>query len=253
MTDLTPILRTDHKAVDKRDELRTVMGWIAGESRKVPIVMDGEKPIGILNERALMSRRLDQKAHIEPYMLPTKALPLDAPIDKVRARMSEFRAAYLPVEDKRGRLAGYVAAVDVARQTLNGARASDLALPVAGLREAQTMGEALNLFGKEYVDFLPITRENGRVAGVLPRRTVLRMELEGSDKGRRDAAGEKMHPLKDPVGGFMEQTPVFVLPNAGGAELLDTLDESGYAIVQGSDGRMLGMVTPETLFRAVGQ
>lgn len=250
MPDLTPFLRTDHKAVDKRDELRTVMGWIAGESRKVPIVMDGDRPVGILNERALMARHLDQKAHIEPYMLPTKALPLDTMLEKVRARMSEFRAAYLPVEDKRGRLAGYVAAIDVARESLNGQRAMDLALPVTPMREEQTMGEAVNLFGKEYVDFLPVARADGRITGVLPRRTVMRLELESGDKGRRDAHGEKIHPFKDRVDGFMEQRPTMVLPNAGGPELLDTLDETGYAIVQGTDGRMLGMVTPETLFRA---
>src|SRR5438876_7265450 len=108
MATIESILRADFKPVDKRDEIRMVLGWLSGDSDKVPIVVDDDKPMGILNERALMSRRLDQKAHIEQFTLATRALPQTATLEEAAARMREFRAAYLPVEDKRGKVAGFV-------------------------------------------------------------------------------------------------------------------------------------------------
>ena len=115
MATIENLLRTDFKAVDKHDEVRTVFGWITGDAKDVPLIVDDGKPVGILNERALMSRRLEQKAKLDPYTLMTRALPLNATLEAAAARMREFRAARLPVEDARGKLAGYVTAIDIAR------------------------------------------------------------------------------------------------------------------------------------------
>lgn len=249
MVDISSHVRTDYKAVDKRDELRSVMGWLAGDATKVPIVLDGQKPFGIVNERALMARQLDGKAKIEPYALPTRALPLTASVEEARDRMAELRAAYLPVTDARGKLAGYVRAIDLARENGRSASALDVAVPITALQEQSTLGDALNLFQKEYVDFLPVVRSDGRLTGVLPRRTVLRMEFNTGDKGRKDAGGEKFTMLHDPVGGVMDEAPAFVKPTSSFEEVLDTLDEAGYAIVRKDEGHLLGIVTPETLFR----
>lgn len=247
--DISPHLRTDYKAVDKRDELRTVMGWLAGEASKVPIVLDDGRPFGILNERALMSRQLDGKAKIEPYVLVTRALAATASAEEARARLAEHRAAYLPVEDARGKLAGYVRAVDLARDGSNGQKALDVAVPIQSLQEGSTLGDAMNAFQKEYVDYLPVVRADGRAIGVLPRRTVLRMEFNAGDRGRKDAGGEKFTMLRDPVHGVMDDAPAFVRATSSLADVLETLDESGYAIVQRDGGGVMGIVTPETLFR----
>ena len=254
MATIESLVRTDFKPVDKRDEVRTVLGWLSGDSTKVPIVVDDGKPVGIVNERALMSRRLDQKAHIDQFTLTTRALPWNADLEEAAARMREFRAAHLPVEDKRGKLLGYVTSIDVARASagLHG-RASEMCLPVRSLNEAHTMGDALHAFTQEYVDVLPVMDGGGRITGVLPRRALLQMELStGHSRGRRDAGGEKFNLLNDPVSGFMDEAPV-VLPAAASFDtLLKTIEESGYAIVQrdGATSGVLGIVTPETLMRA---
>lgn len=249
MVDVSTVLQTDYKAVDKRDELRTVMGWIAGQSTKVPIVTDGARPFGIINERALMSRQLDERAKIAPYTLATRALGSGDSIDEARARMTEFRAAYLPVEDERRSLQGYVRAIDVARETSGAAQAAQVAVPTITLREGATMGDAVNAFQKEYVDFLPVLDTAGKVTGVLPRRAVLRMELHSANRGRKDSGGEKVSLLRDPVDGVMDDAPAFLPARASLDEVLDTLEDSGYAIVSGTNGGVLGVVTPETLFQ----
>lgn len=253
MAEIAPFVRTDFKAVDKREALHSVKGWLTGDTSKVPIVLDGDKPFGIVNERALMGRSLDLNAHVHQFTLSTRALKSTASIDDARKRMAEFRAAYLPVEDARGRLVGYVRAIDLAREGLNGENARDLAVPVTQLREEQTLGDALHAFQKEYVEFLPVLRRDGRVSGVMRRSDVLKMEFNTGDKGRKDAGGEKFTLLNDPVSGFMDQAPEFVPPETPGIALLETLDDVGYAFVGSRDGRLMGVVTPETLFRPNGR
>lgn len=252
MDDLSTLLRDDMKPVDKRDGIHSVMGWLTGQTDKVPIVLDRERPFGIINERALMARSLDPQAKIDPYVTPTGAIALDTPLSDVARRMSEHRAPHFPVQDDRGRLAGYLAATDVALATTQGFTAETACLPVQVLTEGQTMGEALNAFAKEYVDYLPVTDANGRVVGVLPRRAVLSMEFNSGSRGRKDAGGEKLTMLNDPVHGFMDDVPVFVQPDLGHEELMPILEESGYAIVRDGSGRLRGVVTPSTLFRATG-
>lgn len=249
MATVESILRTDFKAVDKRDDLHAVMGWLQGDAKKVPIVVDDGRPFGILNERALISRKLEKSAHVHNFALATRALTPQATLQEAAARMAEFRASYLPVEDAKGKLLGYVTALDVAREMGTARRPADLAIPVASLKETNTLGDAVHLFAKEYVPVLPVMDGDGRVRGVLPRRTMFRVETEVGNKGRKDAGGEKFHILNDPVGGFMDEAPA-VLPAASTMEeVLDTVEQSGYAILQERNGAFLGLVTPETLMR----
>lgn len=248
MPDIHDLVRTDFKEVDKRDGLHAVMGWVKGDTDKVPIVTDGGKPFGIVNDRALMSRRIDHHAKIEGYALTTRALPPDATLEEAIERMAEYRAAHVPVE-QRGKLLGYVSAVDLAREAAWAHTARELCVPVTMLKETQTLGDALHVFHQEYVDFLPVLDAQGRPSAVLPRKRVLLAGAEAGTKGRKDAGGEKFHLINDPVHGFTDQS-ISLRADAPMEEVLETLEEWGYALVHDRDGRFLGIITPETLARA---
>jgi CBS domain-containing protein len=248
MPDIHDLVRTDFKEVDKRDGLHAVMGWVRGDTDQLPIIMDDGKPYGIVNDRALMSRRIDHRAKIEPYALTTRALPATATLDEAIARMAEYRAAHLPVEQK-GKLLGYVSVVDVAREAAWGRTARELCLPVTALRAGQTIGDALHVFTQEYIDHLPVLDAHGRPEGVLSRKRVLHVGSESGAKGRKDAGGQKVHLLDDPIEGFTDQS-VTLRPDASQEVVLETLEEYGFAFVQDADGRFLGIITPETLARS---
>lgn len=251
MADVSSYLRTDYKAVDKHDPLNAVLGWLTGDAKNVPIIMDDGKPFGIVNERALMGRSLDGHARVHQFTLATRAIPQTADASAARERMAEHRAAYLPVADEHGKCAGYVRAVDVARDEEDARRAMDVAVPVTTLREDSTIGEALNAFGKEYVEYLPVNGTNGRLAGVLSRSAVVRITLHSGNKGRLDAGGEKISMLNMPVSGFMDSAPTLVRGDAGVPSLLTRIEGAGYALV-GDTERLLGLATAETLFRPRG-
>ncbi|GEM_PF-6569228 len=253
MSELGPFLRTDFKAVDKRDGIHSVMGWIKGDTDTLPIVVDEGRPFGLVNDRAITTgRRLDERAKVESYSLVTRALPETASLEEVARRMAELRAAFLPIEDKKGKLAGYVSAIDVARE--RGAadrKARDLAVPIATLRMEQTLGEALHAFSQEYVDHLPVLDGDGRIRGVIHRRDVVVLGANNGDKGRMDAIGERHHPLKDPVSGFADEPVGIVPPHATFEEVERALESWDYAIVSNGDARVLGIITPETLMRSL--
>lgn len=253
MADISSLVRTDFKAVDKREPLHAVKGWLTGDAEKVPIILDDGKPMGIVNERAIMGRHLDPNAHIQQFALATRPLTPETSVEDARAQMAQMRAAYLPVSDKKGKLLGYVRAIDLARGSLNGEMARELAVNVTNLREDQTLGDAVHAFNKEYVEFLPVLGRDGRLGGVLSRSDVIKMEFDGGDKGRKDAGGEKIRFLDDAVGGLMDTATSVLSPDARPEALLDRLEEHGYAIVGAANGKPLGLVTPETLFRARGR
>lgn len=247
MVDLDDLIRTDYKAVDKRDTLSSVLGWMRGDTDKVPIVTDAGYPFGLVNERAFMQRGINHSAKLDTgYVLTTRALPPTASPAEAMARMAEFKAAHLPVE-KDGKLAGFVSAIDLARQADWEASAHTLSVPVRALRATDTIGDAIHLFHQEYVDHLPVLDKDGRLAGVLKRQDVVELELNQADtKGRKDAGGEKITPLRDPVDGYLDQV-IRISADATKDEVLDKLEAFGYALVEARDGRVVGIVTPRTL------
>lgn len=250
--DIHDLVRTDYKAVDKRDGLHSVMGWIKGDSDKVPIITDGGKPFGIVNDRALMGRKLNHNAHVEQFTLSTRALPHSATLDDAMARMAEFRAPHLPVEEK-GKLLGYVSAIDLVRESGVECTARDVCVPVTNLRENQTLGEALHLFSQEYVDHLPVLDAQGRPRGILSRRRLLQLEADYADsRGRKDAGGNPVTFLDNPVQGFTDNA-ITLRPDADAEAVLEALESWGYALVEDKAGHLVGIVTPETLARTLPQ
>lgn len=246
------LLRKNFKPVDKRDALQNVLGWLTGDTNVVPIVMDGPAPFGIVNERALMSRKLEHKAHIGHYALATRSVPQTATTQTAAERMSEFRAGYLPVHDAKERLTGYVTALDVTRDADLHKTARDLAQPVGSLQEKETLGDALHRFTQEYVPYIPVVND-GHYVGILPRRHIVRLAMNAGDKGRTDNRGEKINALTQSIGGFMEAADSAVRPNASTSAVLDAVEKRGYAIVMERDGPVLGLITPETLVWGVGR
>lgn len=248
MPGIDHLIRTDFKTVDKRDEVRTVLSWLTGHTDKPPIVTDDERPVGIVNDRALMRRRLDTNARIDRFISTTRAVSPETDYEEVVRRMLEYRASYLPVEDSKGKTAGYVTALDVARELQAGVPVGRCCVAVTKLRTDSTLGDALHAFAQEYVDWLPVVDDNGVVQGVLPRKTLVEMETgAGHDRGRKDAGGDQVRLLEMPVSGHMEIAPNVLGVDVEHEALLESIEEFGYAIVQDRQGRYRGIVTPETI------
>lgn len=250
MPGIDHLIRTDFKEVDKRDEVGSVLSYLTGGTAKPPIITDDERPVGIVNDRALMRRRFDTAAHLEGFLNATRAVTPDAKMDDVVQRMLTHRAAYLPVEDAKGKTKGYVRALDVAKELDLGGNAGSAAVRVEPLREDQTLGDALHLFAKEYLDHLPVVDASGRVTGVLSRSVLLALgAATGRTKGRKDANPNPIDPLDMPVSGHLESAFETVGIDTAAPEVLETVERFGHAVVLDRTGRFYGIVTDETILQ----
>lgn len=248
MPGIDHLIRTDYKTVDKHDEVRNVLSFLSGDGGKPPIVTDHERPVGIVNDKTLMKRRLDPSTKLDRYLSTTSAVPAEVGIDEVVRRLLHYRASYLPVEDGRGKTKGYVRALDVARELEAGETATQACVAVPALREDQNLGDALHQYTQEYIDYIPVVDASNRITGVLPRSVLVQWAAGmGGTRGRKDAGGEPADLLAIPVHGVMDNAPIIVPPTTSREELYAKLDKFGYAIVQDKRGHYFGVVTAETI------
>ena len=246
---LTAHLRNDFETVEKNEEVRKVLGWMRGETRRRPIITDGGRPYGIPNRSAFMDSRIIDRAAVAKYTQPVPVPREDADVAEALAAMSEAFVPYVPVRDGRDRVAGYVDALDLLRNE-DGPDAGAVAMPVARLAPTDTLGKAIHDFRGQHTDHLPVL-DAGRLVGVLPRQALIGVETNRTvPKGSGDLASDTDHMLRDTVADLMQQGAITVAPAMPFARLVARLGETGYAFV-GDEARIMGVVTPEIAVRAV--
>lgn len=250
MPGIDHLIRTDFKTVDKRDEMRNVLSYLTGDTDTRPIITDHERPVGIVNDKAMMRRRLDPNMKLEPYLSTTRAVTPETDVAEVVRRLIENRASYIPVEDKRGKTQGYVSALDIAKDLHLSRDAGAAAVRVTPLREDQTLGDALHMFNQEYIDVLPVVDAQGKVTGVLKRSVIVSLgAATGRSKGRKDANPNPVDLLEMPISGHLA-TDFETLPvDADGEQVLTSLEKFGHAVILDRTGSFFGIVTDETILQ----
>jgi CBS domain-containing protein len=250
MVEVADILRTNFRAVDKRDELHLVTGYLRGEVDRVPIVCDDGRPYGILNERSLLNQRFDARARIESHVL---ALPPAKPDDSGRAAlaaMAAHRVSILPVGDGK-KAHGYVHAADLLQDARSDATAQSLLIPVPTLTLTSSVGEAVHRMHESGAPALPVADAEGKVAGLFRRREAFALIMDNRPFGKENRR-EDPPPRVDAVGGILDGTaPTATLPTTFGA-FLSALQNDDAVIVTGPTGEPLGIVTLETLVASTG-
>lgn len=251
---LDRLLRTDHKAVEKNEPVSKVLGWLREETKQPPIILDGKLPYGIPNKSALMSSRFHDNAAISKYTRPTPRLYEKTSVHDALDAFSESLAPYLPVtKSSNDTLAGYVHALDLAREVAAPLDAAQLAHPTPILQEDERIGRAIKSFHDSRSDYLPAVDGKGKLTGVLPRRNVLGIELNRQQsQGNGDRASDNDPLLRTTVHDQLEDGAITVPPQADYETVIETLDKSGYAIVAEPDGTNIqGVILPEFVVRAV--
>ena len=250
---LNGLIRKDVKAVDKKDPIRSILGNVLGDTRTRTVVLDGQRPYGIPNQRALMGRNLNDRSKVEKFTMPTPVLTPSSDRYAALAVIDETLAAYLPVEEN-GRLRGIVDPLDLVADLEDGPTAGDAAEIVPALKATATIGEAITVFHKVHVDHLPVLDGNGRLCGALARSAVIRLEGQAREsRGRQDYATDSIHMHKDAVGGFMDDAFIEAPADLDCPATAKLLRDAGYAIVRlerHNGGETYGVVTPAYLARA---
>ncbi|HWG89892.1 MAG TPA: CBS domain-containing protein [Candidatus Thermoplasmatota archaeon] len=239
------LVETDFKAVDKRDGVAAATGYLLGDTDRVPIVTDHERPWGVLNERGFMRTRVHPYERVENYTLGTGALTTDLTLEETVRRMAAASVDHFPVEE-RGRLIGYVSALRVLEELEVDLPAHRLLDEVPHLREDQSAGDAIHFFHDTKVAVLPVVDASGHLAAVLHRRDIVPIGLN-NDRGlggRTYAGGERNHFSDIEVKGLMETSYGTVRPNDAFDHVVEVLKQFRAAVVVDEQDRPLGVITP---------
>ncbi|MBW3582955.1 MAG: CBS domain-containing protein [Euryarchaeota archaeon] len=243
-------LHADIKAIQKNEPLHKAYGWLRGDTKTVPIILDGKKAYGIVNTRIIMKRRLEPNASIGAFTQPVPTVDEETEALEVLEKFSQSLAPYLPYI-KGGKLKGYVDPLDILYQFDDGPDAQQAFRAVPPLGVDDTMGAAVHRFHNETVDDLPVVDAEGRIQGVLTRRAILEfIDAAHQNKGRTDRSGEKDRLLDDPVRGFMDPGWVEIDADTPYREMLPRLKKNA-ALYVTTNGAYRGLITPAYLARAV--
>lgn len=243
------LVRTDFKAVDKRDGIGTLYGYLRGEVDKVPIVCDRGRPYGVVNEKRILRAHLVPEQHVDRFTVGPGVLLPDAEVDEALQLVAHEWIPHAPVWDGK-RLLGYVRAVDLLREVDVEMSAASLAVEVPALAPGTSVGEAMHRFYEVASHVLPVVRD-GRIVGVVSRQGLLPLATDPRAGGRKGAGGEFDDPRKPPIDGYVDGRFETVPATASFATVRSVLEEFGAAWVVDGGGRLVGVVTPESAAKAV--
>ncbi len=237
------------KAVDNKEPLTHIAGWLRGESKQVPVIMHGKKPYAIVDSRRLGSRGIRAGTKTARAALPVPVIQEDASPEEVLKHFSETQAPYLPVVDAHHRLVGTVSAESALEWLDEAPDAAHACEKVAALSPEDDIEAATQAFARTRADHLPVVL-NGRLVGELPRSAILRLQaITDQPDGLRDWGGESSDIRHQPIASHM---------NAAWSECKsrdpfdltrDTVSLNGYAFVV-KGGHVEGILTAPSIERA---
>lgn len=245
------LVRHDFKAVDKREEVGTLAGFLRGETDEVPIVCDRGRPYGVVNEKRLLRSRLNPHQHLDRFVVATPVLSPGAEVEEALAVVAETWVPHVPVGED-GRLLGYVRATDLLREVADarGLDAHRMMLETPFLAPGEPVGEVIHRFYNVASDVLPVVERSGRLVGVVARKDIAPLATDARPGGRKAAGGERESPRGAPIEGYVDDRFETVRPNARFDDVVEVLDDFGAAIVIGGDRVPRGVVTPESAAKA---
>jgi len=240
---LENIVRRDFREVDKNDEISKIFGYLYGEA-DFPIVMDGKKPWGIIDERRLIKSKLSGKEKVKDFVVGVPKLDATYSIAKAKDRMIKSGVDTLIVT-KEKELLGYVTAIDIAKEIGVEKNAELLMRSLEAVNENDEISEALNLMRRRNAKMLPVV-SNKRFVGVIGIGNILKL-LTTHEK-ITDYHQEKTSLLAAPVKGYMESGIKTCSLKDKAEKIIEVIEEQGFAVVC-KKGEYVGIIEPIDLLK----
>lgn len=247
-------IRGDWRSVDKRDNVGKVIGWLRGEAKARPIVVDGRRAFAVINIRPFMSNTVHHDTRIDKVAQPVRVLTPDATSDAVLDAFADSLAPYLPVQGDNDP-AGYVDPIDVLEHIVREEELVEMEARDA-MRTVEFLhpGDKLSVAAERFAQ-LPAgdwaVEKGGRIVGSLPRRVLVRVQ-DRSDHaaGQFDRRAGEVDLWEEPVEGYMENRWGHVKPEAGFEEVVAALRDYGTVFVHGD---VEGLITPSLVLRVLAR
>ncbi len=247
-------ISTDFMALDKRDPVRRVQGWLQGETSRRPIIVDQGKPFAIVSSRAFVTHRFPENTRLDKVATPVPVVRANEDPLEVMNKMARAGVSYLPVLASNGKCQGFIDALTLLQRAAPPApapNAAQLMGEAPPLFSDGTIEDAIQLFAKQMPDVLRVIDARSRTIGVVQRPSVIRILQEtDSGMGRKDFAGDSRPLRRQELAGIMTPGIIELDAQASYDDVLHALDRNGHAFVQ-QGGAIAGIVTPLNALRGL--
>ncbi len=226
--------------------------------REIPVV-EGDKPLGLVSHRVLLARRnVPLSAKVEHVMIPAPRLEEDMSVLHAAEEMLSSGVRGAPVV-RNHKMVGFLSRTDVVRMLpkvdeLRSKRVSDVmsrnphaVTKEETIRKAQVMMTGLD------EKALPVVDKDERLIGAVGMTEV--MEVVWSPKASKppnEIMGNGRDPADIRVGGVMNESPTFVLPDDTLEKAVSVMmDKKLSTLFVTSEGRLVGVLSQVDLIEQV--
>lgn len=243
--------------VQRTEPISRVMGYLKGASDLLPMVFDGKKCYGFIDERLFISTKLDTNQQIRGFDVRVKTMDESKSASEIAEEMLRSYCSCVPSgkNEKEESIEGYIKASTVIRELLKekraGKNAESLAKPVIALKKDDTIGKAIN-FLKNF-RAVPIIDEKGKLSGCVEQRGNIMDLLANRERPRQGTyvSTKEERVFKKPIVNYATKfAPKCDGNNDIDESFIDIIDEYGYCFVC-RDDKPIGILTPLDILRAI--
>ncbi|PKK86163.1 MAG: hypothetical protein CVT48_02345 [Thermoplasmata archaeon HGW-Thermoplasmata-1] len=248
---ISDIVNRDFKPVDKKEDIRSVLGYLTGSSRTMPIVFDGKRPWGTIERKTVIKNKLNEKNKIEKFVNGLPVIDEKEEMEKAVEVLLKSGTAMLLVSSGET-LVGYVHSKDLLAHLDSGLSAKSMMEDpgrIKVMRPEDSIGKAINGLTSSKLTVLPVVSAKGRLEGIIGIDELLKIEMTLEKPKHGDYHTEIISNAKDlQVAGFMQEAVPCCLPDDSLGRVAELIRENGYAVVADGDA-YVGMITPDSVLK----
>jgi predicted transcriptional regulator len=236
--------------VQRKDPVSRILGYLKGQSNSLPIVFNGERCYGFINEGLLISTKLDMNQQLKGFDTNVKTMNDSKSASDIAEEMLRSYCPYAPFgeNDREESIFGYIKACAVINELLKekslNKDAGSISKPVVVLNKDDSVGKAIN-FLKNF-RAVPLVDVTEKLYGCIEQRgnfLELAADRERPRRGTYMSTKDESIFKKPVIHYATKSAPACETSSAVGQEIIDTLDTYGYCFVCRAS-RPVGILTP---------
>jgi predicted transcriptional regulator len=241
--------------VQRSDTVSRVFGYLRGETEVLPMVFDGNKCYGFVDEKLFISTRLHTNQQIKGFDVRVRVMNESNSTDEIVKEMLRSYCPYAPFGKSEKDIEGYIKACTVIRALFKENRinksAEVIARPITLLKKDDNLGKAINLLRNFRA--VPIIDNDGKLYGCIEQRGNLIDLLADRERSRQGAyvsTNDVSVFNREVINYATKFVPSCEAKSAIDENMISLLELNGYCFVH-RDNKPVGIITTLDLLKVI--
>jgi len=241
--------------VQRSDTVSRVLGYLRGETEVLPMVFDGNKCYGFVDEKLFISTKLHTNQQIKGFDVRVRVMSESNSTDEIVKEMLRSYCPYVPFGKSEKDIEGYIKACTVIRALFRENRinksAGAIARPITFLKKDDNIGKAINLLRNFRA--VPVVDDDGKLYGCIEQRgglIDLLADRERAGQGTYVSTKDESVFKKEVINYATKFVPACEINSAVDESMISLLELHGYCFVH-RDNKPAGIITTLDLLKVM--